>query len=184
MRAGAADVAALEQATEPVYDELGRDATTKRIIEAIRAAKQQAGVSASAPAACGDKPGTAADMSRLNGSYRFEITDKQLKDAGLSDRGDIDENHGVYTVTLQDGEYCWKQQAPNPIDNPDECSTYEIDGDRLTWKFPVGLPDVYRWSKAAGGDLELSVIKTAAPGDLPYAKAWTVNTWKRTGDAE
>lgn len=183
VRAGAADIASLEQATEPVYAELGRDATTQRLIEAIRASKQRITVSASAPAACGDKPGAGGDPSVLDGRYRFEISDKQLKDAGVTDPGDIDENHGVYTVTLSDGEYCWKQQAPNPIDNPEDCSTYEIDGDRLEWNFPAGLPDVYRWSKAAGGDLELSVIKTAT-GELPYAKAWTASTWKRIGDAK
>jgi TRAP-type C4-dicarboxylate transport system substrate-binding protein len=184
VRASEADIAALEEAAAPLYAELGRDEETGSLVAAIRELKQQAPATA-APAACGDKPETAGGQKTkaLDGEYRFEITDRQLRDAGITDPSDIAENHGVYTVTLSDGEYCWEQKAPNPLDNPDECSTYELDGDRMIWRFPVGRPEVYGWRKTPTGDLELIVVRSA-PEELPYAEVWTANSWKRIGDAK
>lgn len=187
--ASEADVAALEEATVPVYAELEGDKQTKSLIEAIRELEEEIAVSATAPAGCGETGAgagaepTATPISRFDGVYRFEITDKQLRDVGVTDQLDLDENHGVYTVTLSGGEYCWEQRAPNPLNNPDECSTYERDGKRVIWNFPVGEPDVYRFRKTARGDLELTVVG-AGPGELPYARAWAANTWILVGDAD
>ena len=183
--ASEADVAALEKATARVYAELGRDEQTKKLIEAIRRLKQNTTVSTTPPATCGRNPGAGkeAGASAIDGVYRFETTDKELRDNGVTDQADIDENHGVTTMTLSDGEYCWKQKAPNPLDNPDECSTFEIDGNRLVMRFPSGRPDVYRWRKTANGDLQLTAL-SAEPGALPFARAWTAGGWQRIGDAK
>ena len=175
-------LAALEAAAAPVTAELESDPQTASSIEAIQALKQD--VSADAPVGCGKAAPAAADSAKFDGVYRFEITDEQLRDAGLTEAADIDENHGVYEVTLSGGTYCWVAQAPNPQNNPDECSTYEIDGDRVVWSYPNGKPDVYRFTKSSDGDLEVTAVKAGTPDVRPYIEAWAANTWKRIGDAE
>jgi TRAP-type C4-dicarboxylate transport system substrate-binding protein len=186
--ASESDLAALEEALEPVVAELERDDQTKRIISAIRELKQQITVPGTAPAACGGSgaapPSTAAHQQRsLDGVYRFELTDQQLRAHGVTDPGLIAENHGVYTWTLSDGGYCWEAKAPNIQANPSECSTYTVKGDRLIINYPTGPPDVYRWEKTADGDLELEVLSGLAK-DLPVSRAWAAKPWTRIADAE
>jgi TRAP-type C4-dicarboxylate transport system substrate-binding protein len=180
------ELAALERATAPVYEELERDPVTRELIAAIRELKGDE-PRPEAPAACGDPAGSgtagASADSRIDGVYRFEITDAQLNGFGIGDPVDVDENHGLYTVTLRAGDYCWKQRAPNRLNNPDECSTYELDGNRMTWNFPAGPPDVYGVKKLPNGDLKLRVIRATAE-ELPYAQSWAANVWKRIGTGE
>ncbi|HKP20940.1 MAG TPA: TRAP transporter substrate-binding protein DctP [Thermoleophilaceae bacterium] len=179
-----AQVAALEEATAPLYAELERDGLTRRIIDAIRGLERSTTVSAEAPKACG-KPSAAEGGSTrspaVDGVYRFEVTDEHLRRAGVTDPVKIDEDHGVYTMTLKRGKYCWTQRAPNPLNNPGDCDTYEIHGHRLVYHVPAKEPDVYRWRKTSDGDLDLTVLRTA-PGELPYVKAWTTPSWQRIGD--
>jgi TRAP-type C4-dicarboxylate transport system substrate-binding protein len=186
--ASAADVAALETATAPVTRQLEQDARTRDLIAAIR---ERRGTDAppevkpcgkQAAARGGDAPG-AAD-SRFDGVYRFEITDRQLREFGVTRAPDIAENHGLYTVTLSHGDYCWEQRAPNDLNNPDECSTYELRGSRVVWNYPVGAPDVYRFAKTGDGDLKVTAVSAATPAALPYVKAWAANTWERIGGGE
>jgi TRAP-type C4-dicarboxylate transport system substrate-binding protein len=185
VNASEADLAALEDATAPVYAELDRDQRTKELIAAIRELKQSTTVAADAPVACGAQPkaGGGPGADAVDGVYRFRVTDKELRAEGVTDRYEIDQNHGVYTMTLSGGEYCWKQKAPNYVENDEDCDTYELDGDRMVFRFPDALPDVYRWKQAANGDLRFTVL-SAAPGDLPIARAWTAGGWQRTGDAK
>jgi TRAP-type C4-dicarboxylate transport system substrate-binding protein len=183
--AGEADVAALEEGTASVYAELERDRQTQELIAAIRELKQSTTVSADAPVACGGKTkaGGGPSADAVDGVYRFRTTDKELRDNGATDPAEIDQWHGVYTITLSGGEYCWKQKAANHIENPDDCDTYELDGNRMILRVPAAAPDVYRWKKAANGDLTLTVLSTA-PGDLEYVRAWTAGGWQRIGDAK
>jgi TRAP-type C4-dicarboxylate transport system substrate-binding protein len=182
VNADEADVAALENATKPVYAALERDAQTKELIESIRGLKQSTRVSVTAPTGCGERPKTGgAEAHAVDGVYRFSVTDQELRENGMTDQGEIDENHGRFTMTMSGGEYCWKQKANNYIEHSEDCSTYEIDGDRMILRVPGALPDVYRWRKTADGDLELTVLKTA-PGAMPFVRAWTADGWQRVGD--
>jgi hypothetical protein len=182
VNASDADVEALQEATAPVYDELSRDEPTAKLIAAIRRLEQDSQISATAPDECGGKQ-DAREQAAIDGVYRFTTTDKELRDNGITDPGEIDENHGTFTVTMKAGEYCWKQKAPNPLDNPSECGQYEIEGNRMIFRFPLGAPDVYRWKKAPNGDVSLTALD-AAEGDLSFARAWTAGGWQRVGDAK
>jgi TRAP-type C4-dicarboxylate transport system substrate-binding protein len=182
--ASAAQIAALEEATSPLYAELERDALTRRLIGAIRRLKRSTAVSTDTPKPCGNPAGSgggATNSSVVDGVYRFEVTDEHLRRAGVTDLVDINEDHGIYTLTLSGGEYCWKQRAPNPLGNPDECNTYEVRGNRMVFHFPVDGDDVYRWRKTSDGDLDITLL-SAGPGEYAYAKAWTTPTWRRIGD--
>jgi hypothetical protein len=183
--AGEADVAALEERTAPVYAELERDRPTRELIAAIRKLKESTTVSADHAVTCGSEPkaGGGSAPHAIDGVYRFKTTDKELRDNGITDPGEIAEDHGMYTMTLKGGHYCWKQKAQNVIENTEDCGTYQLDGDRMVYRIPSSLPDVYRWKKAANGDLMLTALK-AAPGELDYARSWTAGGWQRVGDAK
>jgi TRAP-type C4-dicarboxylate transport system substrate-binding protein len=183
-----ADVAALKAATAPVTADLERDAKTRELIGAIR--ERARTVTAPPAVACGKEadargagvPGGAD--ARFDGVYRFEITDRQLREAGVTRAADIAENHGIFTVTLSHGDYCWKQRAPNDLNNPDECSTYELRGARVIWNYPTGAPDVYRFAKLPDGDLKVTAVRGGTPAALPYVKVWAANVWERIGGGE
>ncbi len=182
-----ADVAALKAATAPVYADLERDALTRRVIERIRRRKRS-GTAAPIPAACGESAGTLANAkatSALDGKYRFEVTDEELRVDGAPE-ADVIENRGVWTWTLSGGEYCFEQKAPTPISgNPDvvpgECGTYGIDGDRLVLRIAGGPDAVWRWRRTAGGDLRFTVETAGAIGN-EVARALVADPWKRIGD--
>jgi TRAP-type C4-dicarboxylate transport system substrate-binding protein len=180
------DLAALERATAPVYAELERDEQTRELIAAIRQRKGEA-AAPTPPKACGrpagrdeGRAGGDAD-SRLNGVYRMELTDADLRAAGITSRADLDENHGIFTITLEDGDYCWVQRAPNPLNNPDECSTYEVDGNRFVMHYPTDPPDLFRFELTGDGDLALTLLRAGATKYRPYAESWAANDWQRLG---
>ena len=182
------DLAALERAEQPVTAELERDEPTKQVMEAIRDLKQEVAVSATAAPGCGQDGDSAAstsenDISQLDGIYRYETTDDDLREAGVTDPGAILENHGVTTDTLKGGTSCWKQRAPNPTANGEDCNPYEIDGDRLIFRYPAGEPDVYRFEKLPNGDLKLTFV-SAEPGQEEIAAAFAARPWQRIGDVE
>jgi hypothetical protein len=112
--------------------------------------------------------------SQLNGVYRYEITDEHLRQAGVTDGDDFANNHG---------DYCWEQRGPNPEANGEDCLTYEVDGDLITFNYPEG-PEVYRWRKLPSGDLKLTFVSSAAPGEENVAAALAIPVWKRIADAE
>ncbi len=128
----------------------------------------------------GSTQSTTGDSSAVNGVYRFEVTDDELRAGGVTGEFDINLNHGLFTWTLEDGEYCWEQQAPNPLDNPDECSTYAIDGDQLTLSFEDGLSATFGWSLMSDDALELTPV-----GDMdPIALIWAAETWTKIADID
>jgi hypothetical protein len=179
------DVAALEAATAPVYAELERDALTKRVIERIRARKRSQRDAAAT--ACGESAATLANAkatSALDGKYRFEVTDEELRAEGASEDLVI-ANSGVWTWTLSGGEYCWEQKAPinianNPDIVPEECGTYGVAGDRIILRIAGGPEAVWRWRRG-GGDLRFTVETAGAIGN-DVARALVSDPWKRIGD--
>lgn len=182
------EVAALKRAVQPVIAELQRDRHTKEIIDAIREMKQSIAVSAAASRTCGDPADAggqevAARSTPLDGVYRFEVTDEQLRAAGVTEPGAIAEEHGLFTWTFSDGGYCWEAKAPNEQSTTEECDSYSVEGDRLVMNFPTGPPDVYRWRKTADGDLDLTYL-SGLPKDSAVARAWVAKPWTWIADAE
>lgn len=183
--ASPAQLAALEDTAQPVTARLESDPQTKSLIGAIAQLKQSMGQQATA-AACDGRAATgggAEPATAIDGTYRNVVTDADLHRFGVTDQGDIDENHGVMTWTFKNGHYCWKQKAPNPVANPSECSTYEVSGNRLQLDFPSGPPDVYTFKKTANGDLAFTLVSTD-PEAKGIVEASIANPWKRIGVAK
>jgi TRAP-type C4-dicarboxylate transport system substrate-binding protein len=158
-----ADLAALEKATEPIYDELRADPATADALTA--ALEAVAGIPAGpAPQPCvrprGD--GTVADshddldvveavgdQHRLDGVWRWTVDYDDMISRGAT-KEDAANNKGTWTLT--------------------------IDGGRFTYTEPLG--------RSCSGDLSLDDERMTLVGDGPvpcdaYMDAW----WNRDGDS-
>jgi TRAP-type C4-dicarboxylate transport system substrate-binding protein len=185
-----ADVTALKASVRPVREALSTDPLTRRIIERIEQLGGQVGGQvddAAEPevAACGEpreKATPTAEQTPIDGIYRYEVTDQELRNHGVTDPGDIAENHGVYTYTFDRGTWCWQARAPNPQGNPDDCGTFDLDGNRMTYRLPDGAGELYTWKLVNGSDLKLGIVKVPRPDDVPVIEANFEDPWKRIGD--
>lgn len=104
----------------------------------------------------------------VNGVYRYELTDDDLRAGGVTDPEGLRRNHGESTVTLDDGRYVMEQRAPDLIggnhpDDPDlwsEEGTYTVSGGQIT--ITVGpRVEVFNFVQAADGDLTLTAVLVA-----------------------
>ena len=126
-------------------------------------------------------PVTGKASSALDGVYRFELTDPQIR-TEAPDPEFVKEFHGIYTYTLSGGRYCYEQKMPdgrtypNPNYTPGACGTYRLSGDRMMMSTRTGEPVTLRWSRATSGDLRLKVASSGAGArcsrTLGVAKPW------------
>lgn len=70
------------------------------------------------------------DQSVLNGTYRLEWTPEDLNEATGMEGSELEGNSGVYTLTLEDGEF--DQVWDNAPSQGDHCrGTYVVSGNRI-----------------------------------------------------
>lgn len=152
------ELAALRDATEPVYDQLRSDPLTAELIDQIQEMKQSVTVADLViPDGCtGEAPtqeivvaeGT-DDPSVINGTYRLEWDADELFEAfGVDDpeiapllQRDAANNAGVSILTFNDGQY--DQIAESGPSAGSNCpGTYAISGNRITM---VASSDPTEW---------------------------------------
>jgi TRAP-type C4-dicarboxylate transport system substrate-binding protein len=189
-------LAALRRALEPVYVELERDPQTKAFVARIEQLKRSTprGPALRIPAGCaGHSPvprasASTGDLGALNGTYRFVVSDAELKANGVTGAFVISQNHGIFTWVLHDGRWRIHQQANNKLFN--SCNgnfggRYRLKGDLITVEPPPsgtcastgGSPITARW-KLADGQLRFTVVGAADP----TLRTWfTAHPWKRIG---
>lgn len=133
------DLAALRQAVQPVYDELGQDADTAAYLVEIEALK--ASVVAEPldiPNGCnGSPPGVVAegvdDPSVLNGTYQLEWSEADLIAAGVPEDAVHEfEMAGAFTWTFDDGELADEQRDAHDAEPRQECTgSYGVTGNTV-----------------------------------------------------
>jgi hypothetical protein len=101
------ELAALGNAFAPVYAVLRRDAQTSAFITQIDQMKRSIRQSPALPipAGCAGTPGAASVASQpvagrgaLNGTYRFTVTDAELKANGFGGAYRVSQSHGLFTI--------------------------------------------------------------------------------------
>ena len=188
VRASAAQVAGLEAAATPVYTALERDPLTRSVIARIRARAPEVPAPTDPTPSCPAErmtPITGKASSALDGVYRFELTDPQIR-TEAPDPEFVKEFHGIYTYTLSGGRYCYEQKMPdgrtypNPNYTPGACGIYRLSGDRIMMSTRTGEPVTLRWSRATNGDLRLKVASSGAWGPA-LANLVAGEPWQRIG---
>jgi TRAP-type C4-dicarboxylate transport system substrate-binding protein len=182
--ASPADLAALETAVAPVYDQLEDDPGTKASIAAIR--ERKAAIRSAVPQVQACSPGAAAgqaspgagssEQAVLNGTYRLEWDADDVRAAGYAEP-DVADWVGVYELTLTDGQWEWSLRQEEPAHEPwISRGTYIVTGDRVSSEFADtddpfdGMPmrdidDTYRWTLV--GD-QLSLMLESSTGTEFY----------------
>lgn len=139
-------LAALQDAVEPVYQDLRADQLTAELIDQIHEMKQSMPVSEPViPDACTAEPDDSEhtaegtdDPSVINGSYRIEWSGDELFDAFVAvgaPPAEVEslavDNAGVVSLVFDDGDY--EQVYETGFFAGDHCNgTYSISGDRIT----------------------------------------------------
>jgi TRAP-type C4-dicarboxylate transport system substrate-binding protein len=144
-----AELAALRQAVQPVYDELGRDAGTKAAIAQIAAMRADAGKE-SAPACAAADPTeeeAATGATAVDGVYRTDLTLEQIRRApGFGAGEDNPSNVGHLKLELAKGKF----RLTGAKDGTEVNGTYALSGDDLAIEFNGEGPFHYRWSVYRG----------------------------------
>lgn len=145
----------------PVVEDLRSVVSTADIIDAITIMKSS--VEAEEPITTCAGSGTAepAVSSRLNGTYVFSATAREIRRAGIQDEAFIDRNAGDYTVVLDDGTLKRVQRltsGPRAGEQESDTVSYTLDGDRVT----------FRWSPQAG-DFTEATVEVLSDGSLRFS---------------
>jgi hypothetical protein len=185
--ASTGQLAALKEATQPVYAELERDPLTKALIEEVRVMAASVPSSSTTPAGCGE----ATDLSTasgqenneaVNGIYRLELTEEALRAGGVTEV-DIRNLAGVWTITLKDGVLHQEVAGGSSFTTGE--IPYTVSGDLFTIHFePIdGGDETYRWELTPTGDLDLTIVEVSPPA-LAFVEQWTAEPWARIGDVD
>jgi hypothetical protein len=121
------------------------------------------------------------DIGAVNGTYRVVISDTDLKANGVTNTGDIRENHGTFTWILHDGRFQFHQRADNGLHNANGKGSYTTRGDQVTFMFgapPEAPPPLtLRW-RLARGQLRFRFVRR---GDAIVRTLFTAHPWKKIG---
>ena len=181
LTASPADLLALRQAVQPVYDQLQRDPQTRRYIQQIAA--MSSGVPAEPAPGCGNtaRPGFAA--GQLDGVYQFTDTVAELAATdGTSPDLEPQENYGSWTFVLDQGRFAFTQEGDAA------CTwgygTFTVKGDLMDWLVTNGggIPPsaavnkpgeffIFRWSLYRG-ELTLFPVSGAVSPSNFRVKPW------------
>jgi TRAP-type transport system periplasmic protein len=171
-QASGADLAELEAAFAPVYAKLQQHPETKAFIERIQTLKQSTAPEPELviPSDCTGKvpqqtTGTGTAPARLNGTYRYMLTQEDADKVGDPETG----YPQVITIALKDGHLeggCFGAKG----------GTYAVDDDRITFDSAEYDPNVtVTFSVDDHGDLHLTPVPPMDPGVAftCFYKPWT-----------
>ena len=135
--ASAADVAALREAVQPVYDELERDPETKELLAAIRALRDDRTASEPSRPRCrrDARGGVKTSTSAIEGLWETTWTRDELIAAGLPPK-DAEAFHGHHTAEFASGRFTFQQ---DPGSGKSSSGTYTLDGDVIRLVFETGI---------------------------------------------
>jgi TRAP-type C4-dicarboxylate transport system substrate-binding protein len=178
--ASADDLAALENAAQPVYKQLERDPDTKALIHAIRGLKEASHAQPAAvpPAACAQttraEGGHERSPSAVNGTYHWRVTGEGARAAARAVGGSPhDEEVGTLgKMTLRDGKWLMGDTDPE-----DYSGTYAIAGDRLMFDWGESML-TFVFARDDDGTIQLKPLRPMNSGD---AVVWAGGPWRRVG---
>ncbi len=179
-----AQVAALERTTSPVAKAIAQQAGNAGVVRRITQLKAALPAPERA-AACGQTPGATAGApgeaeSALNGTYRYTITKQALVDGG-STPDLADKNAGVWTFELEDGTVHETLQSTEVPQHAEDTAgydgTYSVDGNAITFRFPVFENEVDHLTFEQGptGDLTMMWVDGPPLDEVGFAS----QVWKK-----
>jgi TRAP-type C4-dicarboxylate transport system substrate-binding protein len=174
------DVAALELAAQPVYEQLERDPDTKAAIAAIRALKaaSPAAPAAAPPVACENEPTTVTghetSPSAVNGTYHWQVNETGAQAAAEAVGGTPrkEDLSVVGKMTLRDGRFLL---GDDPAEH--DSGSYRIVGDKLVFDWDETTL-TFEFARDGDGTIQLTPLPPMNVGD---AVVWGGAPWQRVG---
>ena len=135
--ASSAELAALREAVQPVFDELERDAETRGMIAAIRELRDDHVASAPASPRCAHEGSSAAKAGStpLEGLWETTWTRDELIAAGIAPK-DAEAFRGHHTAEFADGRFRFQGDPGSGIS---ATGTYTLAGDIIRLVFETGV---------------------------------------------
>ena len=174
------DVAALEDAAQPVYTQMERDPDTRATIAAIRALKaaSPAAPAAAPPVTCEIEKVTVSGRERspsaVNGTYHWRVTEEGGRAAAEAVGGTPDgqDLSVVGKMTLRDGRWLLGEDY-----SEEDSGTYRIVGDKLVFDWGVSTL-TFEFARDGDGTIRLTPLPPMNAGD---AVVWGGAPWQRVG---
>jgi hypothetical protein len=135
-------------------------------------------------AGCGGGSDEATEPLR-SGVYTYELTEDYLLENGISEEQASNES-GTHEVTLDDGEFVDKWKTAANVTG--SCrGTYEIDGNRATFRWTSGCFGDWEMSYSVDGDTVTWSDQQALPPydsdeDQKVTEVFNSVPWTRVGD--
>lgn len=176
----------LQRAATPVIAWLRKDTQTRHLMDGIR----QLARTHPEPdviTRCPDVPKTSGPTdqnaeSALNGTYVARVTQRRLRDAGVTDLSGIQENSGSFTWTLHDGTYTYHQAADHFISRTDDEGRYTYSDGVFTLYWSDGGWIRGRVKIAADGSLSFHTVTGPDPRSRALDQGFLSAPWSRVGD--
>jgi C4-dicarboxylate-binding protein DctP len=171
-----AELAAFQQAVDPVYAQLERDPQVKDTIAAIRELKRRAPPARTPqiPARCSRQSaatnGPARDPSFLDGTYRWRITREGARRLGADLHDPVVGKIG--SATLRGGRL-----VLDVSDGGHSTGTYKVYADRIAFSM-FGYTNTFWFKRSADGTLDLTAV---LPMDLGDRLVMSSSPWTRVG---
>jgi TRAP-type C4-dicarboxylate transport system substrate-binding protein len=180
--ASAGDLAELDAAFEPVYDELAAGPATKSFIDDIRNLKTDLAAAPEAPECPATDPGEASTATGIaEGIYEMTLTGEELRGSSCPDAAESEEagyDETLFTMTLDAGSVVQVEEFGGRGGRQEIAwrGTYTVFRDRIELN-DAGSTMTARWT-FDGTNLTLADLD-GAPG-CGDATVWTTHPWVLT----
>jgi len=185
-------IASLTSVAGQVTDRMRQDASIRRLIDRVRALT--AGLPAPTPIT--QCPGTVSgagaaignvtadpEQSLLDGTYKTEVTEQALRDAGVTNDVAIKENSGRLTWTLHGGTWTYHQVADHFVSRTDDAGRYTYHRGLFTLYWSSGAG---KWTRAqlrvsTDGTIRFTEIVDGEPSNQTLSEGYFSVPWVRIG---
>ena len=186
--ASPSDLDDLREAANPVTQALSEHPHTGRIIEAIESLGRrhpEPEVVDRCPTAAGEAEPTAptdVELHELDGVYATRVTQRQLRDAGVTDEGRVLENAARYRWILDGGRWTYHARAAHFLISPTDTGQYTYKNGLFTLDWGDGGWTSFRPVVAGNGTLTMHDIRDSDPALQPETEGLFGSPWIRLSD--
>ena len=186
--ASPSDLDDLREAANPVKQALLEHPQTGRLIEAIESLGRrhpEPEVVDRCPTAAGESEPTApadVELHELDGVYATTVTQRQLRDAGVTDEGRVLENAARYRWILDGGRWTYHARAAHFLISPTDTGQYTYKNGLFTLDWGDGGWTSFRPVVAGNGTLTMHDIRDSDPALQAEAEGLFGSPWIRVSD--
>lgn len=181
--AGQADIVSFQPAAAEVRQKLEEDEATREIIQAIDDLKDSSTGGPGPVTGCAEQQlSESSGTSALDGVYTSLVTEKALRDAGVTDPALIRDDVARYVWTLADGIWRYEATADHYLQMPHASGHYAYSDGRFTFSWPDGTYISARLEIDRDGTIRFHDLVDSVPELQAETDGFWSAPWRRIGD--